>query len=353
VLVENNNGRGALDALEGSEGRLEEALSHPTPALVDAIKTFSSPLLVLGAGGKMGPTLCLMARRAAGLAGHPLEIVAVSRFSDPAARASLEKGDIRTVACDLLDRGAVAALPESRNIIYMVGLKFGTAANPSLTWAMNTLVPAHVCERFPNSRIVALSTGNVYPLSDVSRGGATEDAPLTPLGEYPNAAVARERIFEFHSRRNGTQIALLRLIYAVEARYGVLADIAGHVHRGEPVPLATGYFNCVWQGDANDMTLRSLRLTSSPPAIFNLCRPEAFSVRAVATRLGELLGREPQFTGVESQTALLGSAARITHELGSPAVSLDSMLRAVAAWVKEGGRDLGRPTHFAVRDGGY
>jgi nucleoside-diphosphate-sugar epimerase len=294
-----------------------------------------------------------LARRAAEAAQHRLEVIAVSRFSNKAARQSFETAGIETIACDLLDREAVARLPDAENVAYMAGLKFGTTENPSATWAMNTLAPAHVCERYARSRIVALSTGNVYPLSEVRRGGCTENDPLTPVGEYPNAAVARERIFEFHSRRNGTPVVLLRLFYAVEVRYGVLVDIARKIHAGEPIPLATGYFNCIWQRDANEMALSALALAASPSVVFNLCRPEIFSVREVATRLGELMQRMPQFFGSETTTALLGNATKICDVLGEPAIQLDTMLRSIARWVKSGGRNLGKPTHFEIRDGNY
>jgi nucleoside-diphosphate-sugar epimerase len=339
--------------LLSTEPELEDVLTRPSPDLVQSIKEFSSPLLVLGAGGKMGPTLCVLARRAAAEAGHRLDVVAVSRFSDESARRWLETRSVQTASCDLLDANSLARLPDASNIIYLVGLKFGTSQNPSATWAMNTLVPTRVCERYPGARIVALSTGNVYPLSEASRGGSLESDSLTPLGEYANAAVARERIFEFHSSRNGTALALLRLFYAVELRYGVLADLARKVLSGEPIPLANGSFNCIWQADANEMILRSLSLVSVPPAAFNLCRPEIFSVRQLATQLGELLGRAPVFTGNESTTALLGNPSRICAALGPPATPLDAMLRWTAHWVKQGGRDLGRPTHFEVRDGRY
>lgn len=337
----------------GTETELEEVLTRPSSSLVEFIRTVSSPLLILGAGGKMGPTLAVLARRAADAAGHKLEIVAVSRFSDAGSRRWLEERGVKVLGCDLLDGQGVSRLPDAENLIYLVGLKFGTSQNPAATWAMNTLVPARACERFPRSRIVALSTGNVYPLSEVKRGGSVESDALTPLGEYANAAVARERIFEFHSQRNGTALALLRLFYAVELRYGVLADIARRVHAGQPIPLANGSFNCIWQGDANEMILRALAMVASPPLVWNLCRSEIFSVRQIAVRLGELLGREPVFSGSESATALTANAARICSELGTPRTAVDVMLRWTAHWVKQGGRDLGRPTHFEVRDGNY
>jgi nucleoside-diphosphate-sugar epimerase len=343
----------ALPECIGTEEQLEELLTRPRAALVEFIKTIASPLLLLGAGGKMGPTLAVLAKRAAAAAHHPLEVIAVSRFSDRRARAWLEARQVKTIACDLLDAQAVQKLPDANAILYLVGLKFGTAQNPAATWAMNTLVPARVTERYPRARITALSTGNVYPLAEVRGGGSPETAPLTPLGEYANAAVGRERLFEFCSRDRQTPITLLRLFYAVELRYGVLVDIARKVHLGEPVELANGHFNCIWQGDANELVLRALALAASPPSVWNLCRPELFSVRAVASRLGELFGRPAQFAGTEAPTALVGNSARLCAALGPPSVPLEAMLRWVAHWVKQGGRNLGKPTHFEVRDGNY
>jgi nucleoside-diphosphate-sugar epimerase len=336
-----------------TEGELDEFLCRPSAALVQFIKAVASPLLILGAGGKMGPTLAVRARLAAEAAGHRLDVIAVSRFAEAAARDWLKACGVQTVSCDLFDANALARLPEAPNVLYLVGLKFGTAQNPAATWATNTLVPSRVCERYARSRIVALSTGNVYPLSEVARGGSVESDPLTPLGEYANAAVARERLFEYYSRRNGTAVSLLRLFYAVELRYGVPVDIARKVHAGEAIPQANGHFNCIWQGDANDLALRALALASSPPSVWNLCRPEIFSVREVASRLGERLGRLPQFVGSESATALLGNASRLCAQLGEPPVPMETMLRWIAHWVKIGGRDLAKPTHFEVRDGSY
>src|SRR5688572_16965329 len=274
-----------------TEAQLEEFLTTPGAALVDFIKTVRGPLLILGAGGKMGPTLAVLARRAADLAGHKLDVIAVSRFNDAQSRQALEARGVQTHACDLLDARGVSKLPDSPSILYLVGLKFGTAQNPCATWAMNTIVPARVMERFRDARIVALSTGNVYPFSEVSRGGSVETDPLTPLGEYANAAVGRERIFEFYSRAQRTPTTRLRLFYALELRYGVLVDIAQKVHAGEAIDLANGHFNCIWQGDANEMVIRSLSLCATPATVWNFCRPEVFSVREVANRFGTLLGK--------------------------------------------------------------
>lgn len=336
-----------------TEAQLDDVLTQPGAGLVEFVKGLPSPLLVLGAGGKMGPTLAVLARRAAEAAGHPLRVIAVSRFNDANARAWLESRGVETISCDLFNRDAVAALPEAKNIIYLVGLKFGTSQNPALTWAANTLVPAAVAERFRSSRLVTLSTGNVYPLVPVAGGGATESHPLTPLGEYANAAVARERIFEYHAQRYGTPLVLVRLNYAVELRYGVLRDVAEKVWRGEPVDLSNGYFNCIWQGDANDMIIRALTLAANPPSPLNLTGPNVLSIRSIATRLGELMGKAAKLTGVEAGDALLSNASRAIELLGPPLVSLEDVLRWTAHWVRRDGRSLNKPTHFEVRDGKY
>jgi dTDP-4-dehydrorhamnose reductase len=336
-----------------TEGALEEVLTRPRAELARFIKSVRSPLVVLGAGGKMGPTLAVLARRAAEKAGHKLEIIAVSRFSDARAREWLKQRGVKTVSGDLLERRVVRRLPAAENVIFLVGQKFGTAQNPSQTWAANTIVPELVAERYAGARIVALSTGNVYPLSVVSGSGSVETDPMTPLGEYANAAVGRERLFEFFSRRDCTRIALLRLFYAVDLRYGVLRDIADKIWSGQPVELANGHFNCIWQGDANELVIRSLALASSPASAFNLTSAKIYRVRQVAERLGQLLGKPAKFAGHESETALTGDTARLCSLLGEPATGLDTMLRWTADWVRRGGRSLGKPTHFESRDGRY
>lgn len=291
---------GSIPERIDSEAVLDEVLTRPTQPLIEFISSVKSPLLVLGGSGKMGPTLARLAVRAAAQAPHPLEVVVVSRFTDSTARDWLEARGVRTLACDLMDPGAVAALPESPNLIYMVGLKFGTSRNPGATWAVNTQPPAHVVRRFRHSRIVVVSTGNVYPSGPVLNGGSREGDPLVPLGEYANAAVARERIFEFYATESGTPLAILRLFYAVELRYGVLVDLARLVFHDEPVPLANGSVSCIWQGDANEQVLRSLALASHPASVWNLSLSTRVSVREAALRFGTLLGREVRFEGVES-----------------------------------------------------
>jgi nucleoside-diphosphate-sugar epimerase len=336
-----------------TEEELDDLLTRPRPVLVEFIRSLQSPLLILGAGGKMGPTLAWLARRAAEAAGHALDIIAVSRFADEQARHWLEARGVQTRRIDLLDREALQTLPVAANVIYLVGRKFGTSLDAARTWASNTLVPAYVAERFPQSRMVVLSTGNVYPLVFVARGGSVETDALTPCGEYANAAIARERLFEFFAQQNGTPVCILRLNYAVELRYGVLVDIARQVLAEEAVDLTTGSINCIWQGDANDMILRALVLAKTPPQVLNLTGPAVLSVRGLAQRFGELFGKTVQFTGTEAATALLSNPAQACTLLGSPPTPLEAVIRWTAHWLQSGGRLLAKPTHFEVRDGRY
>lgn len=336
-----------------NEAQLDRILTEPGPDLIRFISTVSSPLLLLGAGGKMGATVAVLAHRAAQAAGHPLEVIAASRFSDPEVRRRIEEQGVRTLTVDLLDAGSVRQLPDSENVVSLVGLKFGTSQDPAQTWAVNTLAPANGVARYPSARWVALSTGNVYPQVTVASGGAAEDHPLTPIGEYANAAVARERLFEYAARRHGTPLVLLRLNYAVELRYGVLVDIARKVWAGDPVDVSNGWFNCIWQGDAADRILRSLDLARQPPAVFNLCRADLLSVRDVASDFAHLLERPVTFTGEEGETSLLSNPSRMEISFGPPATPLSRVIRWTADWIKSGGRTLNRPTGFQVRDGRY
>jgi hypothetical protein len=336
-----------------TEEELEDVMTQPRPVLVEFMRTLSGPLLILGAGGKMGPTLAILARRAADEAGNSLEIIAVSRYSDARARQRLEEHGVRTISADLMDPAAFSSLPDTENLLYLVGLKFGTSTNPARTWATNTLVPAYAAERYPRARIAALSTGNVYPLAPTGGGGSRESDPLTPLGEYSNACVARERIFEYFSAKNDTPMVLLRLSFALDLRYGVLVDIANRVWCGEPVNVAMSHMNCIWQGDANEMIIRSLALASVPPAPLNLVGGGHHSIRQVAQRFAELMGKPVTFTGNEGPTAFLSNNALLQSTLGEPPTALETVMQWVAGWIMAGGRQLNKPTHFEVRDGGY
>jgi hypothetical protein len=336
-----------------TEKELIEVMTRPRPELVAFMPLVKSPLVILGAGGKMGPTLALLARRAADAARYPVEIIAVSRFSDENTRKGLEFDGIRTISANLMDQAEFKRLPDCENLIYLVGLKFGTLNNPAQTWATNTLVPAFTAERYPKARIAALSTGNVYPLVPVASGGSKENDGLTPLGEYANACVARERIFEFFSTRNLTPMTLLRLSYALDLRYGVLVDIALKVFRGEPVDITMAHFNCIWQGDANEMILRSLSLASSPPLALNLVGTWHYSVRATAEWFAERMKKKVIFTGEEAKTAFLSNNEELRLTLGEPPTEIAQVMKWTADWVIAGGHLLNKPTHFDVRDGGY
>ena len=344
--------------MPADEGELDELLSRPRAATVDALSACPGDVLVLGAGGKMGPTLSRLLARAAAEAdrrgGRPARrVTAVSRFSSAAAREALESAGVHTLACDLLDRNAVARLPDAPNLIFMAGQKFGTADAPAVTWAMNTIVPAICAERYAGARIVAFSTGNVYPLTPVARGGARESDPVGPVGEYAASCVGRERIFELAADRDGTRLAIVRLNYAIDLRYGVLTDLALKVVRGDPIDLRMGHVNVIWQGDANRIAAECLPRASVPPFILNVTGRETLSVRDLATRLGQQLGRTPAFTGEEAADALLSDTSRMAALFEAPEVPLDWMLAWVAAWVRDGRPLLGRPTHFEERAGRF
>ena len=336
-----------------AEAALDELLSRPLPAEIEAMRRLEGDILILGVSGKMGPSLARLARRASEEAGRQREIFGVARFADPAAREALEQNGIGTIPCDLTDPIAVANLPEVENVILMAGQKFGTNARHIATWATNVLVPATVAYRFRTSRIVAFSTGNVYPLWPVNRPGPTEDDMTGPVGEYAMSALGRERILEHHSRRHGTPMAILRLNYAVELRYGVLRDIADRVVTGQPIVLRMGYVNVIWQRDANAVALRALEHATSPPLTLNVTGIDRLRVRDLARRFADRFGVTPHLEDRERATALLSDATKC-HELFGPAsVSPDDMIEWVAEWVRIGGRSLGRPTHFEEREGHF
>jgi nucleoside-diphosphate-sugar epimerase len=332
---------------------LEDRLSRPTELVLRTLQTLDSDLVILGVGGKMGPTLARMAVRALATLQLPYRVYGVARFSQPTLRQTLEQWGVQTIACDLLNRSALATLPESRHVILMAGQKFGTTSVASLTWALNSHLPALVAERYLAARIVVFSTGNVYPYTQVVRGGAREEDELAPIGEYAASCVGRERIFEHFSRSQGLRCAILRLNYAVEMRYGVLMDIAQRVRDGRPVSLTMGAFNAIWQGDANAQAIGLLAHCATPPFVLNVTGPETVSVYTVAQRFGELLGREPIFEGQESGSALLSNAARAQQLFGYPTVSLNQVIDWVAQWLQMGGPTLNKPTHFENRDGRY
>jgi nucleoside-diphosphate-sugar epimerase len=337
-----------------SEEDLEAYLSRPTPGTISALSALDGDLLILGAGGKLGFSLANLARRSLDEIASNRRVIAVSRFGDAATRTRFEAAGVETLAVDLMEDGALDALPDSPNVLYLVGMKFGSTGDPGATWAMNTHLPGLTAHRFRSSRIVALSTGNVYPLVDVRSGGSVETDPPGPVGEYAQSCLGRERMFLFSSQRYATPVTLVRLNYANDLRYGVLTDIAVKVARREPVDIATGCVNVIWQGDANAAILQSFALADSPPAILNVSGPETASVRWLATRLAELLGAPaPVFIAEEAQTALLSNCAKQHALFGYPSVALGRLLEWTAAWTSRGGRLLNKPTGFQKRDGTF
>ena len=335
------------------EAELEELLSRPDPAVAEAMGTLAGDIMLLGAGGKMGPSLARLARRASEQAGIRRRVIAVARFSEPAVRTGLEADGVETIRCDLFDGPQVAALPDVPNVIYLAGQKFGTTGDEARTWAVNAVLPGIAAARFPRARIVAFSTGNVYPLWPADSEGPTETDPVEPVGEYAQSALARERVLEFYSRRNGTAMALLRLNYAIEPRYGVLRDIADRVWAGAPVSLAMGRVNLIWQRDANAIALRALARCAAPPLVLNVTGRPSYPVRSLAMEFGWRWGREPVFEGQPGHSALLSNAARSEALFGAPETGIGAMIDRVAEWVEAGGRSLGKPTHFETRDGKF
>lgn len=332
---------------------LEEFLSRPNECVREAMAELDGDLVILGVGGKMGPTLARMAQRATEEAGVSRRILGVSRFSSPDARANLERWGIETIACDLLNPQAVAALPDAALVVCMTGLKFGSSENPALTWAMNCYVPALVSERYRESRIAVFSSGNVYGMTPVESGGSIETDPLNPVGEYAITVMGRERMFEYFSRAHGIPMTLLRLNYATELRYGVLVDLANQVFSESTIDVSMGHFNVIWQTEANAMALASLRHTDSPPRIVNIAGSEICTVRSVCERLGELMGKPVRFTCTESPDALLNNARESYKRVGEPSVTMEQMLEWTADWISRGGASLNKPTHFESRDGRF
>ncbi len=336
-----------------TEQELEEVMSRPSPELIRDMERLSGDFLILGVAGKMGPTLALMLRRALDAGGLKSNVYGVSRFSEPGVQEKLEKNNIRTLNADVLNEDQIKNLPDAANVIFLVGRKFGSTGAEYLTWATNALAPTFIANRFKRSRIVALSTGNVYPLAPVKMGGCQETDTPGPVGEYAQSGLARERIFEYFSRENKTKTCLIRLNYAIDLRYGVLLDVAKKVFTGQAVPLNTGYANIIWQGDAQEMVLRSLPLCQTPPLVINVTGLETVSIRAIAGQFGKIFGVDPVFEGVASDTALLSNASKAVELFGKPRVSVDQMVAWVGHWVKNKGLEFNKPTHFEVRTGKY
>lgn len=336
-----------------NDSALEEAISRPSNALIEVMKNMTGDLILLGVAGKIGISMARMAKRACQEANVNKRIIGVSRFSDETAQKFLEESGIETIKGDLVDIDFIESLPKVENVIYLAGMKFGTNGNESFTWAMNSYLPGLVADKFRKSKIVAFSTGCVYPFVDVKSGGAKETDVVGPVGEYSQSCLGRERLFEFGSINYGTEVVLIRLNYAVEMRYGVLVDVATKVYNEEIIDLTMGYANVIWQGDANEMILRSLSFCESPAKHLNISGPEILSIREVALKFGELMGKKVQLKGEEGSTALLVNCYQAYDLLGKPEVPLDQVIKWTANWIKNEKKTLNKPTHFEVRDGNY
>lgn len=329
---------------------LEERLARPSAGLVSDLAGLDGDIMILGAGGKLGPSLVRLALNATG---RDRRIIAVSRFSEPGLADGLQDEGATVVRADVADERALRELPEAPNVVFLVGAKFGTQGREHATWFTNAYLPGRVADRFSGSRIAALSTGNVYPLVPVTSGGSTENDPAGPVGDYAMSCLGRERVLTHFAETYGTRLSLIRLNYAVELRYGVLVDLAQKILAGRPIDLTTGQVNVVWQGYANEVALRSLLLADTPPYVLNVTGPELLSVRQAALALGAELGAEPVFSGEEAPTALLSNAAKCHRLFGYPDITPQELIEHTARWVAGGGPLLGKPTKFERRDGRF
>jgi len=332
---------------------LYQQLLKPSDALLSAITRLDGDIIILGVGGKMGPALAKLAKEAIDTLGLKKDVIGVARFSEPGLQNELERHGIKTYSTDLLDDAQLQKLPNVKNVLYLAGMKFGTTGKEALTWAMNSYLPGRVAEKFKDSRIVAFSTGNVYPLMPVTSGGANENQVTAPIGEYAQSCLGRERIFQYFSVKNNTPILIYRLNYANDVTYGVLLDIAKAVKEQRPIDLRMGYVNVIWQGEANEFAIQSLHHCTVPSTILNITGPEVVSVKSIAGEFGSLFHTKPSFINEEQSTALLSNASKSFRLFGPSKVSLKQMIEVIAEWVKTGGKTLDKPTHFQEREGKF
>ena len=327
---------------------LIDRMTAPSPAVVEAVSELEGDVVVLGAGGKMGPTLAELLVRAGAR-----RVIGVSRFSDAQTRTYLESAGVETVRADLLDEKELFRLPDAPNVLFLAGFKFGATGNTAMTWAMNAWLPGRIMRRYARSRVIYVSSGNVYAYTPVAEGGADEDGEIGPVGEYAQSRLGGERIAEHLCLEQETPLLIVRLFYATELRYGIIHDLGKKIHVGAPIDLAMGHVNQIWQGDANSYLARLFPLCSSPATVLNLSGPDVLSVRSLSGMLGRRLEMEPVFTGRESDTALLGNARRLFGRLGEPEIPPDRIVDWVAHWIRSGGRSLDKPTGYASRTGRF
>ena len=332
---------------------LYNQLLEPSPALLSDIATLDGDIMILGVGGKMGPALAKLARRALNLVGSERKVIGASRFSEPGLVEGLNQLGIETHVVDLLNEDQLDSLPAAKNVLYLAGTKFGTTGKESFTWAMNAYLPGRVAEKYRDSNIVVFSTGNVYPLTPVDAGGATEKLSPEPLGEYAQSCLGRERVFQYFSTKNNTPVFIYRLNYANDVSYGVLLEIAKAVKERKPIDLRMGYVNVIWQGDANEIAIRALNHCSVPAKMVNVTGPETVSIKWLGGQFGNIFGQEPVFINTEESTALLSNAGVSNDLFGYPKVLLNQMIELIAEWINQGGKTINKPTHFQERQGKF
>ena len=332
---------------------LQAMMTEPSQALIADVAKLRGNIMILGAGGKVGPTMAVKCKRAVDAAGTSAKVYAVSLFDYADAPQTMRDAGVEVIEADISDPQQLAALPEAENIIYMVGRKFGTTGSEELTWHINVILPYLAAQRFPNSRIVSFSTGNVYPQVSIRSGGNVEDAILDPVGEYGQTCMGRERVLEYCSLHNNTPMLMFRLNYAIDMRYGVLYDIAKAVYEDRPVDISQGVFNCIWQGDVCEFAIRSLLLTAVPPTKLNVSSPEAYSIRWAAEEFGKRFGKKPSYVGIEGEKALFSNCQKMVQLLGYPSKGVLEMMDMVAQWIVQGGEVITAPTHFETVDGKF
>lgn len=328
-------------------------LLEPSQKLIEDVARLEGDIMILGVGGKMGPDLARLAKQAVDKSGIKKRILGVARFSEPSLKEHLSQQGIETITADLLNDEQLQALPDVKNVLYLAGQKFGTSGKESFTWAMNAYLPGRVAEKFKKSKIVVFSTGNVYPLSPIKTVGLAEDCPTGPIGEYAQSCLGRERLFQYSSLKYNTPVLIYRLNYANDVSYGVLLEIAKSVNEGRPIDLRMGHVNVIWQGDANEMAIRSLHHCNTPAKVLNIAGPETVSIRWVAEEFGKMFGKFPQFISDEEPTALLSNAAESFRLFGYPRTTLKQMIEILVEWINKGGKILNKPTHFQEREGQF